>query len=499
MVKKPGRPPPKPAPEEEEPAEEGGGFRLFGKTIALPKIAVPDFRALGRKILGEKLGGKLFGGGKPSDEDEESEGRDKGGHRDSGRKGKDGGKPDDEDGEDGEGKKKQHKLVQLWSGLDRRKKIVVAGAGGFLFLVVVGAGAWLILARPKAPPVVARPHLEAGERLRSALSPPAGEDPANAKGGKAKGKGKSDAKDGGLNALVSPQGAGGMLVVPVVNQDAFAKLPNRAPDPPLIPAPDTALVEKASDGFLPKVGRDGRRPWQVYARPGPAADDPRPRIAIIIERLGPNRAGGIETIRRLPGAVSLAFDPAAQGIPDWVSRARQVGHEVLFMLPARPANFPLSDEGPLAVQAAATPEDNVKRMETVMLRGGGYIGLMLTPGADIVTNETALRALLQAMHHRGLMVVDGGGTPNTLVPRVAAALGQPAAMVDLEIDAEPARAAIDSRLAELETLARNGKAAVGLAHALPVTLERLLAWIPTLEGKGIVLAPVSATAGRQVR
>jgi polysaccharide deacetylase 2 family uncharacterized protein YibQ len=48
-------------------------------------------------------------------------------------------------------------------------------------------------------------------------------------------------------------------------------------------------------------------------------------------------------------------------------------------------------------------------------------------------------------------------------------------------------------------MARNGKAAVGFAQALPVTLDRLVAWIPTLAGKGIALVPVSAVAGRQAR
>lgn len=493
-------PKPKPDSDEDEAAESpaGGGLRLFGKTIALPKISMPDFGALGRKVLGEKLGSKLFGGAKKSDGDEEAQEDEHSGRK---QRGKDSGDDAEEGGDDEGSAKKKNKLAQIWGGLDKRKKIVVAGVGGLLVLIVIGGGTWWFLGKTKPAPMAPRQQLEAGARLRSALSPPPGEEAAEAAAGKGKAKGKAApaAKGGGLNALVTPQGAGGMLVVPAVNQDAFTKLPLRRADPPLAPAPDIALIEKASDGSLPRVGRDGRRSWQVYARPGPAADDARPRVAIIVSRLGFNRPGGIETIRRLPGEVSLAFDPAAPGLPDWVSRARQVGHEVLLVLPARPINFPIADEGPGAIQASVPPEDNIKRMETVMLRSAGYIGLLLTPGADVVTNEQALRPVLKAMHDRGLMVIDGGGAPNTLVPRVAVSLGQPAAIVDLAIDADPSRVAIDARLTELETLARNGKAAIGVAHALPVTLERLIDWIPTLEKKGIVLAPASAIAGRQVR
>ena len=169
------------------------------------------------------------------------------------------------------------------------------------------------------------------------------------------------------------------------------------------------------------------------------------------------------------------------------------------MLPVRSAKFPIVDEGPAALQASFTPADNIKRMEQTLMRGAGYVGVLTTPEGDLATQEQALRPVMEGLHKRGLMIVDGGGTPNTLVPRVAAALGQPAAVVDVMIDTEPSRAGIEAKLAELETLARSGKAAVGIAQALPVTLDRLVAWIPTLEGKGIALVPVSAVAGRQVR
>jgi polysaccharide deacetylase 2 family uncharacterized protein YibQ len=380
-------------------------------------------------------------------------------------------------------------------------KIAVAGAGGLIGLLLIAGGAWWAL-KPKPKVEAARPRLEAGVRLQSALAPPEAEDDASATAkGKAKAKAKGDGAGGGggLNTLVAPQGTGAMLVVPAVNQDAFARIPDRLADPPLVPAPDVALVEQGPEGPLPRVGRDGRKPWQTYAGPGPAADDARPRVAIIIGRLGLSRPSGIESIRRLPGAVTLAFDPSAKGIPDWISRARQSGHETLLVLPVRSSKFPIVDEGPTALQAALTPADNVKRLERVLSRGAGYVGVVTTPEGDLATHEQALRPVMEGLHKRGLLIVDGGGAPNTLVPRLAVALGQPAAMADILIDAEPSRAAIEARLAELETTARQAKAAVGFAQALPVTLDRLAAWIPTLAGKGIALVPVSAVVGRQAR
>ncbi len=480
------KPRPKPEPELDEEEGEATPKRRFS-------LSLPDFRALGRKVLGEKIGGKLFGPAHPtsSDDDEESDApraRGAKGARDD----------EDEEGEEGEeGAPKKKGLVALWSGLDKKKKIAGAGAAAAVLLLAVGGGTWWALT-PKAKVEAARPRLESGARLQSALAPPVEEEAPAAAKGKAKGKG-SEGGGGGLNAMVAPQSAGSMLVVPAVNQDAFARIPDRPPDPPLTPAPDTALVDQGAEGPLPKVGRDGRRAWQVYARPGPAADDARPRIAIIVGRLGLSRPSGIESIRRLPGAVTLAFDTTAKGVPDWISRARQAGHEVLFMLSVRSIKFPLVDQGPTALQASVAPADNIKRMEQTLMRGAGYIGVVTTPEGDLSIQEQALRPVMEGLHKRGLMIVDGGGIPNTMIPRVATAIGQPAAVVDVMIDAEPSRAGIEAKLAELETIARTAKAAVGYAQPLPVTLDRLIAWIPTLEGKGIALVPVSAVAGRQVR
>ena len=49
-------------------------------------------------------------------------------------------------------------------------------------------------------------------------------------------------------------------------------------------------------------------------------------------------------------------------------------------------------------------------------------------------------------------------------------------------------------LAELESIATEVGVAVGIGQAFPVTIERVREWATTLNGKGIVLAPVSACA-----
>ena len=79
----------------------------------------------------------------------------------------------------------------------------------------------------------------------------------------------------------------------------------------LTPAPDKRLVERSHFGLLPRVGADGARPADVYARPvvEPAELKGAPRVAIMVGGLGIDEKGTIAAIDKLPTAVSLAFAP----------------------------------------------------------------------------------------------------------------------------------------------------------------------------------------------
>ena len=64
---------------------------------------------------------------------------------------------------------------------------------------------------------------------------------------------------------------------------------NRALDPLTPSEPDLRLVDASPFGPLPRIGDDGRRPLEVYARPFDRRDD-RPRVAVLVTGLGPQVA-----------------------------------------------------------------------------------------------------------------------------------------------------------------------------------------------------------------
>jgi polysaccharide deacetylase 2 family uncharacterized protein YibQ len=261
----------------------------------------------------------------------------------------------------------------------------------------------------------------------------------------------------------------------------------------LAPAPDPGITMQGKYGPLPVIGKDGRQAWQVYARPFDRRDQ-RPRIAIVITELGLNRTNTVSAIADLPPGVTLAFSPYGKGRPldEWLREARGAGHEVLLGMPMEPTDFSRQDPGPHTLLTANKPEANLDRLEWVMSRGMGYVGIVPLSGARFLASAAELRLVLEALKSRGLLFLDNGASATSAAPRLGADLGLARAATDIAFDAEGTRAGIERRLAELEETARQSGSAVGMGQPFATTIERVAAWAAALESRGLVLAPVSA-------
>jgi uncharacterized protein len=270
----------------------------------------------------------------------------------------------------------------------------------------------------------------------------------------------------------------------------------RVPDVPtnirLAAAPDKRLVEKGRHGNIPRIGTDGARPLDVYARPVTVARSGRPRIAIFVGGLGVGQSATTDAIAKLPGAVTLAFAPYGNDLERHVARARDEGHEILLQVPMEPFDYPDNDPGPQTLLTGLTPEQNVDRLHWLMSRFPGFIGVTTFMGGKLTASEQTLAPILREVGARGLALVDDGTSARSLTMEAAAAQGVASARADIVLDATSKTADIDAALGRLETAARVKGSAVGFATALPVSVERLARWAKSLDQKGIDLVPVSA-------
>jgi len=265
----------------------------------------------------------------------------------------------------------------------------------------------------------------------------------------------------------------------------------------LRPAPDPGLVESSPLGPLPRIGPDGREPWKVYARPFDATDT-RPRVAIILSGLGLSSAATEAAIQDLPGEVTLAFQPFADNIQQWIQLSRAAGHEVLLNLPMEPVDFPANDPGPRALFVTLSPDENQDRMRWALSRVSGYVGVVNHMGSRFTTSRDAMQPILAELKARGLLFVDARSAARSVATVLATEMEVPRAINDRFLDnREVSRATVDARLAEVERIAKEAGVSIAIGQAFPVTLERVRAWAATLEGKGIALVPISAVVDTQ--
>ena len=264
----------------------------------------------------------------------------------------------------------------------------------------------------------------------------------------------------------------------------------------LAPVPDPELAKKSDFGLLPVISPTGKMPWRTYARP---FVDPlnRPRIAIIMSEMGMSESATKTAIQNLPGAVTLSFNPYARELQGWIEQARAAGHEVLLQLPMEPFGYPNNDPGPHSLLTSLTDRENLKRLEWMLGRFTGYSGVTNQMGSRFTSSASDIEPILQVLKSRGLVFLDGRTSAKSVAGKVAAQLGMPVAVNNRFLDNKADRANIDARLADLERIARYTGTAIGVAYPYPVSMERLTVWAQTLNRKGFVLAPVSATANRQ--
>ena len=254
---------------------------------------------------------------------------------------------------------------------------------------------------------------------------------------------------------------------------------------------DPRLLEKSRYGMIPVVS-DGLKPFTVYAAEADRAKAAKmPVVSIVIAGLGVGAAKTTDAIMKLPSAVTLAFTPYGSDPSKLAERARAQRHEILLQIPMEPFDYPDNDPGPQTLLTTLSADANLDRLHWHLSRFQGYVGIANFMGARFVVTDPVMQPIMREAAKRGLGYLDDGSAPRSTAPALAAAQAMPFAKADFAIDAVPTAGEIDRALAKLENLARDRGTAVGVASALPVSIERIGVWIKALESRGIMLVPLT--------
>jgi hypothetical protein len=267
---------------------------------------------------------------------------------------------------------------------------------------------------------------------------------------------------------------------------------NAAP-PAMVTGIDQRLLEKTRYGMIPVIA-DGLKPFTVYAADADRAKAAKvPTVSIVIGGLGVGAAKTTDAIMKLPPAVTLAFTPYGADPTKLAEQARARRHEILLQIPMEPYDYPDNDPGPQTLLASLGPEENLDRLFWHLGRLQGYAGVTNFMGARFVATDAAMTPIIREAAKRGLSYFDDGAAPRSVASALAGSQAMPFAKGDIAIDAVPTSAEIDRALAKLEAIAKDRGFAVGTASALPISIERIAAWIRTLDAHGVMLVPLTTT------
>lgn len=306
---------------------------------------------------------------------------------------------------------------------------------------------------------------------------------------------------GGVSTAGDVEGASGVRVTRGSGGQAPGSLIIRMDDAlgKLAPAPDPRLAERVKLGVLPRIGPDGARPAQVYARPFRPDPDKAalPKIAIMVGGLGLSAASTRDALDKLPPAVTFAFAPYGTSLEADVAKAREGGHEAVLQIPMEPIDSARNDPGPHTLQMAASASELEGDLQWLLTRFPGYFAVSPFLGGRFLQSADALAPVLGEIGKRGLALVEDGTPARSVLGTTARDLGLTTIGGATRLDADGDKG-FDAALLRLEATARKDGFAFGTASALPATIDKLAKFLTSLETRGVTLVPVSASPVRAV-
>ena len=236
--------------------------------------------------------------------------------------------------------------------------------------------------------------------------------------------------------------------------------------------PISELVEEKNGFFLPRIGKNGEKPWIKYSRELKTTTQGYFKIAIVVGNLGLDKALTETLGEGLPSNISFSFSTYAKNIAQQIRAARLQGHETYIDLPLLSRDFLRADTGPKAIDIRAGTDTVIEMLfNNIGLKNAAFGGVVINPG---VTDEPRnLEALLTAIRDRGLLALDATDDLNVSITQVD---GLVTRRIDLDTRTLLSRAELWNSLRQVEFTAMEKGSAVILIDPRPMSLQVIKEW-----------------------
>jgi uncharacterized protein len=216
---------------------------------------------------------------------------------------------------------------------------------------------------------------------------------------------------------------------------------------------------------------------------GGKAPGSTPRLAIIVDDLGNDRAAG-DSVISLPFPLTVSILPNLLFSTELSEEAYRRGDQVLLHLPMQAESTGVPPEK-AELRVGMSPQQVRSTVSAMIETVPHAVGVNNHEGSRATSDPALMAALMPALRERHLFFVDSRTTAATVAYDAALRAGIAAASRKVFLDDMSGRAAIRLQLQAAATDAIRHGSAIAIGHPRPATIAALAQEAPLLEARGV--------------
>ena len=258
-----------------------------------------------------------------------------------------------------------------------------------------------------------------------------------------------------------------------------------------------SVAESSSSGMIRfDFSRDGNlthvihvvTPLATRTRPPTSPIHPSPRLAIILDDMGHDRAAA-ESLLALPFPLTVSVLPHLPLSAEVAEEAYRRGDQILLHLPMEPEAGGGGSEGvtqeEIELRVGMNPNQVNSTLDGMLETVPHAAGVNNHQGSRATADLPLMQALMPALRGRNLFFIDSRTTAATVAFEAAERAGVPAASRKVFLDDTPTKEAILAQLALAARDASRDGSAIAIGHPHPATIAALAQEVPELEARGV--------------
>lgn len=221
-----------------------------------------------------------------------------------------------------------------------------------------------------------------------------------------------------------------------------------------------------------------------------------PLVVIVIDDMGLNQRNSKRVVA-LDAAITLAYLPYAERLPEQTQNAFARGHELIVHVPMEPDNVARNNPGPNALLTTLSEQENVTRLNKNLQAFDQYIGLNNHMGSKMTADAEQMRPIMRAIKAKGLWFLDSKTIGHSIAGQIAEEEGVPFAVRDVFLDNVHDVNYVLGQLRETEKVANTKGYAIAIGHPHDATIVALQQWLPQAQSRGVMIVPLSTIIAKR--